>query len=48
VRLLVYVINAFREFWRKYKNKDKLWRVTAVMEEQGEAPRWQAGMKFRF
>ncbi|KAI3316725.1 hypothetical protein HD806DRAFT_541935 [Xylariaceae sp. AK1471] len=48
VKQLVHEIKAFKGCWREYKNKDKLWRVTAVMEEQGETPRWQGEMKFTF
>jgi hypothetical protein len=48
VRLLAHEIKALKEFWREHKNKDKLWRVRAFMEEQGETPRWRAEMKFAF
>ncbi|KAH8156237.1 hypothetical protein CIB48_g12010 [Xylaria polymorpha] len=46
LQLFVRDVKAFKECWHEYKNKDKLWRVTAVMEEQGENPRWQAEMTF--
>lgn len=44
--LMVHEVKAFKKCWYEFKNKDKLWRVTAVMEEQGENPRWQAEMTF--
>ncbi|TRX89330.1 hypothetical protein FHL15_009767 [Xylaria flabelliformis] len=46
LQLMVHEVKAFRKCWYEFKNKDKLWRVTAVMEEQGESPRWQAEMTF--
>ncbi|KAI0447624.1 hypothetical protein F4803DRAFT_498835 [Xylaria telfairii] len=46
LQLFVRDVKAFKKCWREYKNKDKMWKVTAVMEEQGENPRWQAEMTF--
>ncbi|KAI1401934.1 hypothetical protein F4819DRAFT_508040 [Hypoxylon fuscum] len=37
----------FVEWRREMKNKDKLWKVTAVMEDVGENPKWQAEMTFK-
>ncbi|KAL7626625.1 hypothetical protein AAE478_003398 [Parahypoxylon ruwenzoriense] len=37
----------FKEWRRDRKNKDKLWKVTAVMEDVGDNPRWQAEMTFK-
>ncbi|KAI1739620.1 hypothetical protein F4680DRAFT_466414 [Xylaria scruposa] len=48
LKLMAHEVKAFKECWYEFKNKDKLWRVTAVMEEQGENPRWQAEMTFSF
>ncbi|KAI1198498.1 hypothetical protein F5X97DRAFT_342594 [Nemania serpens] len=48
LQLVAHEFKAFKKCWREFKNKDKLWRVTAVMEEQGENPRWQAEMTFTF
>ncbi|KAJ2991770.1 hypothetical protein NUW58_g2402 [Xylaria curta] len=46
LQLIAHDIKAVKKCWDEFKNKDKLWRVTAVMEEQGENPRWQAEMTF--
>ncbi|KAI0483441.1 hypothetical protein F4859DRAFT_512096 [Xylaria cf. heliscus] len=45
-QLAVHEVKAFKKCWDEFRNKDKQWRVTAVMEEQGENPRWQAEMTF--
>ncbi|KAI1347882.1 hypothetical protein F5Y01DRAFT_318290 [Xylaria sp. FL0043] len=45
-QLMAHEVKAFKQCWYDFKNKDKLWRVTAVMEEQGENPRWKAEMTF--
>ncbi|KAI8630585.1 hypothetical protein F5Y19DRAFT_483913 [Xylariaceae sp. FL1651] len=46
VLLVAHDVRALAKFWQEFKNKDKVWRVKAVMEEQGENPRWQAEMTF--
>ncbi|KAI1275008.1 hypothetical protein F5Y07DRAFT_400858 [Xylaria sp. FL0933] len=46
LQLMAHDVKAFKQWWCDFKNKDKLWRVTAVMEEQGENPRWKAEMTF--
>ncbi|KAI0550730.1 hypothetical protein F4679DRAFT_202197 [Xylaria curta] len=46
LQLMAHEVKEFKKCWYEYKNKDKLWRVTAVMEEHGRKPRWQAEMTF--
>ncbi|KAI1423486.1 hypothetical protein F5Y12DRAFT_798322 [Xylaria sp. FL1777] len=46
ILLIVHEFKAFKQCWHEFKNKDKLCQVTAVMEEQGENPRWKAEMTF--
>ncbi|KAI1747192.1 hypothetical protein F4782DRAFT_543685 [Xylaria castorea] len=46
LQLVAHEAKAFKKCWYEFKNRDKVWRVTAVMEEQGENPRWQAEMTF--
>ncbi|KAF2972838.1 hypothetical protein GQX73_g794 [Xylaria multiplex] len=46
LQLAILEFKAFKKCWYEFKNKDELWRFTAVMEEQGENPRWQGEMTF--
>ncbi|KAI1159108.1 hypothetical protein F5B18DRAFT_638189 [Nemania serpens] len=48
LQLVAHDIKAFKKCWYEFKNKDKLWRVTAVMEEQEDNSRWQGEMTFTF
>ncbi|KAI0803457.1 hypothetical protein GGR55DRAFT_682601 [Xylaria sp. FL0064] len=45
-QLMAHEVKVFKQCWYDFKNKDKLLRITAVMEEQGENPRWKAEMTF--
>ncbi|KAI6088277.1 hypothetical protein F4821DRAFT_234136 [Hypoxylon rubiginosum] len=39
--------DGFREWRKEMKNRDREWRMTAVMEDVGDKPRWQAEMTFK-
>ncbi|OTA94373.1 hypothetical protein M434DRAFT_394778 [Hypoxylon sp. CO27-5] len=38
---------AFKEWRKDRKEKDKVWKVTTVMEDTGDNPKWQAVMTFK-
>ncbi|KAI0898819.1 hypothetical protein F4806DRAFT_314993 [Annulohypoxylon nitens] len=39
--------NAFREWRRDRKNRERNWKVIAVMEDVGENPKWKGEMTFK-
>ncbi|KAI0118509.1 hypothetical protein F4776DRAFT_665941 [Hypoxylon sp. NC0597] len=38
---------AFKEWRKERKERDKVWKVTTVMEDTGDNPEWQAVMTFK-